>query len=157
MKRNTKPKIFISHITEEKDLAQSLKSYLNKKFQSSIERFVSSDSGGVVCVEPAQNSVSYPASQQSLSDAPCSAASSSMSRIRHLRRVVLPRSQLRIQYPFQCCSSSCRMLFAVQRCLRRSRIRHLRCVVRPCSRRAPLLAASRFPKVTRAKSLSTNC
>ena len=40
---NSKPKIFISHINEEKDLARKFKSYLLKKFQSRIEVFVSSD------------------------------------------------------------------------------------------------------------------
>ena len=43
MKKKNKPRIFISHITEEKDLAINFKNYLIQKFQSSIEVFVSSD------------------------------------------------------------------------------------------------------------------
>lgn len=38
-----KPRIFISHITEEKDLAINFKEYLENKFQNKIEIFVSSD------------------------------------------------------------------------------------------------------------------
>lgn len=43
MKENKKPKVFISHITEEKELAVNFKNYLSKRFQSSIDIFVSSD------------------------------------------------------------------------------------------------------------------